>query len=138
MTDTRMQALHPLMIVNDVAETAAFYRSKLGFSFCFPEQAESQLAGDFAMMQRDNVVLMFKAVAKGTPRPNRTVHDWAPHDGFIYVRDLEPLCEELRAKGVKIVKEIGETEWGTREFLFEDNNGYVFCCGHPLARGGPG
>jgi len=125
-----MKTIFPLLIVSDIKATAEFYRSKLGFEFCFPEEAADHLAGDFAMLKRDHVTLMFKAVENGKPRPNRTVHEWATHDAFIVVMDLEPLCEEFRSKGVNIVKEIEDTEWGTREFHFEDNNGYVFCCGH--------
>jgi catechol 2,3-dioxygenase-like lactoylglutathione lyase family enzyme len=133
MNNTAMQRYQALLIVSDVAETAQFYRSKLGFEFVDAEQAAAQLEGDFAMLKRDEVVIMFKAVKNGKPRPNWTVHAFAPHDAFISVRDLEPLCEELKFKGVKIVKDVHDSEWGTREFYFEDNNGYRFCCGHSSA-----
>jgi catechol 2,3-dioxygenase-like lactoylglutathione lyase family enzyme len=133
MSDTTMQRYQPLLIVLDVEETAEFYRSKLGFEFAYPEQAAAWLEGDFAMLKRDGVVIMLKAVKNGKPRPNWTVHEYSPHDAFIPVTDLEPLCEELKSKGVKIVKDVHDTEWATREFYFEDNNGYRFCCGHSIA-----
>jgi catechol 2,3-dioxygenase-like lactoylglutathione lyase family enzyme len=125
-----VESIYPFFIVADVAETAQYYRSKLGFEFFAPEQAAAQLEGDFAMLKRDGIVLMFKAVENGRPRPNHTVHPHATHDAFIHVRDPGRLCEELRAKGVRITKEVEQTEWNTREFHFADNNGYVFCCGH--------
>jgi len=132
MSDHTMQHIHPLLIVEDVSLTADYYRTKLGFEFFFPEKASAHLAGDFAMLKRDNVILMFKAVKNGMPRPNRTVHEWLTHDAFIVVEDLESLCDELRGNGVTITKDIETTAWGTREFHFEDNNGYVFCCGHAI------
>lgn len=121
----------PLLIVADVAATAAFYREKLGFDFLYPEQAEAHLEGDFAILERDEVILMFKAVEGGVPRPNHTVHEWAPHDAFIFVEEPEALLVELRDNGVEITKELGDPEAGARSFHFRDNNGYVFCCGHP-------
>jgi catechol 2,3-dioxygenase-like lactoylglutathione lyase family enzyme len=130
MSDATLRGIHPLFIVEDVAATADFYRSKLGFEYLFPEQAAEHLNGDFAILKRDQAVVLFKAVPNGKPRPNHTVHEYALHDAFIPVLELEPLCEELRSKGVRIVREITDTEWGTREFHFQDNSGYIFCCGH--------
>jgi uncharacterized glyoxalase superfamily protein PhnB len=124
-----MERIYPLFIVANVAETVAFYRTKLGFDFFAPEAAAAQLEADFAMLQRDGIVLMFKAVDNGVARPNHTVHQNATHEAFIVVRDPDNLCEELRGKGVTITKEVEQTEWNTREFHFQDNNGYVFCCG---------
>ena len=127
-----MGPYQPLLIVSDVAETTRFYLEKLGFRHLYPDQADAFLEGDFAIVERDDVILMFKAVEGGAPRPNHTVHEWATHDAFIFVKDPEALCAELQSRGVRVVKELAATEWGTREFQFQDNNGYVFSCGHPL------
>ena len=69
MSNMAMQRYQPLLIVSDVAETAEFYRSKLGFEFVDTEQAAAQLEGDFAMLRRDEVVIMFRAVKNGKPLP---------------------------------------------------------------------
>ena len=123
-----MKRICPMLIVSDVAATASFYRSKLGFEFEFPDQAEDQLAGDFAMLTRGGVTIQLKAVVDGIPRPNPMVG--ARQDAFIDVDDPDALCEEYRSKGFWFVSGVEESEWGTREFRFADNNGYVFCCGH--------
>lgn len=125
-----MRSIHPCLIVRDVSATAAFYRERLGFEHADPAAAEGMLAGDFAMLTRGGVTLLFKAVPGGEPRPNHTVHAWAPHDGFIHVEDLDALHAELVEAGVRIVAAPHATDWGTRELHFQDPDGYVFCCGH--------
>ncbi len=52
-----MQRISPTLIVKDVAATAEFYRSMLGFEFSMPEHAEDHLAGDFAMLTRGGVTI---------------------------------------------------------------------------------
>ncbi len=121
----------PILIVSDVAETVQFYQEKLGFRHLYPEQADAFLAADFAIVERDEVIFMFKAFEGGAPRPNPTVHEWATHDAFIFVKDPDALCEEFKARGVEIVKEVGDSDSSTHDFHFRDNNGYVFSCGHP-------
>ncbi len=123
-----MRHIYPMLIVPNVAASANFYRSKLGFEFAFPDTAEDQLAGDFAMLARGGVTIQLKAVPGGLPRPNSSVG--ARQDAFIDVADPDALCDEYRSKGVQIVSEVEDTEWGTREFRFADDNGYVFSCGH--------
>jgi catechol 2,3-dioxygenase-like lactoylglutathione lyase family enzyme len=129
-----MKRIHPTLIVLDVAASAAYYREKLGFEFTFPDQAAAHLQGDFAMLSREGVSIQLKAVPAGTPRPNPTVHEYARQDAFIDVVDPDALCAELKAKGVRIVSDVAPTPWGTREFSFADNSGYVFACGGLLPR----
>lgn len=123
-----MQRIYPTLIVRDVAATAEFYRSMLGFEFSMPKHAEDHLAGDFAMLTRGGVTIQLKAVGGGQPRPNLTVG--ARQDAFIQIDDPDALCEEYRSRGVRIVSDVEDTEWGTREFRFADDSGYVFACGH--------
>ena len=125
-----MQGIYPILLVADVARSAEFCRSKLGFEFAIPAQAADHLQGDFAMLVRGGVTIQLKAVPGGLPRPNASVHEWARQDAFIASDDPESLCLELRAKGVHIVSAVADTEWGTREFRFADDTGYTFACGH--------
>jgi catechol 2,3-dioxygenase-like lactoylglutathione lyase family enzyme len=128
VTDSRLRNYHPLLLVVSVAETVDYYRTKLGFEHAQPTLAADWLEADFALMRRDDVYVMFKALPGVQPNPNGRVHD-----AFIFVRELEPLRDELRRNGVKIQREIAVAEGeGVRAFYFEDNNGYLFCCGHPL------
>ena len=124
-----MDALHPTLLVADVARSATYYRETLGFEFLIPETAEAHLAGDFAMLRRGGVVIQLKALPGGAPNPNAAAHADARQDGFIPTSDPDALCAELRDRGVRIVEDIGDTDWGTREFRFADDSGYVFTCG---------
>ena len=125
-----MESLYPMLLVADVARSAAYYRDKLGFAFLYPEFAEAHLAGDFAMLQRGGVIIQLKALPDGRPNPNVLADPLARQDAFIHAADPDALCAELAARDVRIVEPVMDTAWGTREFRFADDSGYVFACGH--------
>ena len=124
-----VDALYPLLLVADVEASSRFYREQLGFEFVFPHLAEAHLAGDFAMLRRGGATVQLKALPDGQPNPNHAAHPDARQDGFIATQDPDSLCQELRERGVHIVEDVTDTDWGTREFRFADDSGYVFACG---------
>ena len=127
-----MDALYPLLLVTDVEASSRFYREQLGFEFLFPHLAEAHLAGDFAMLRRGGAIVQLKALPAGQPNPNHLTDPEARQDGFIATQDPDALCRELRERGVPIVEDVTNTGWGTREFRFADDSGYVFACGCPV------
>ncbi|SDX49229.1 glyoxalase/bleomycin resistance/extradiol dioxygenase family protein [Paenibacillus sp. CF384] len=42
------------------------------------------------------------------------------------------LAEELKARGVMLTKDVHETEWSTREFIIEDDQGHTIYFGEAL------
>lgn len=120
----------PFFIVSDVPKTIDFYRKKLGFEVTYQSPEEDPF---FAMLSRDRVSIMIKHMSDSIqPQSNRLFADDEnnAHDGFWHINDPDTFCRELKSKGVKITRDVEDTSYGTRDFEFEDLNGYVFVCGY--------
>ena len=119
-----MQLLHTMIRVNDLDQSLRFYCDALGMKLLrkhdFP-------GGRFTL-----------AFVGYGDEANHTVieltYNWDTHaydigTGFghlaIGVSDIHRKCDELRAKGVKVVREPGPMKHGSTEIAFiEDPNGY--------------
>ena len=115
----------PVLLVADVFETAEYYRDVLGFHF-------DQIHGDppsFVIVQRDGARLMFRQPREGAPpAPNGSVSPAFPADVFLYVRDVEALAEELRAKPADILDgPVHRPIWNGKELTVRDCNARVLC-----------
>jgi catechol 2,3-dioxygenase-like lactoylglutathione lyase family enzyme len=119
----------PFFIVNDVPETLAFYRDKLGFEVTFEGPP-----GDvfFGMVGRGNAMFMFKAIGVA-PVPNYTKDikkGDAPWDAYLYTPAPDALAAEFASRNVEFFKRLGE-DADLRSFAVQDPNGYVLCFGRP-------
>jgi len=119
----------PYFIVDDVVATANFYREKLGFEY---ERFWGEPAS-FCMVCREDVVVMLKQLDKtGLMRPNRLASDDAAWDAYIWIDNADALSVEFKTKGVKIVRDVEDQDYGCRDFDVEDCNGYRLCFGQEL------
>lgn len=119
----QLYGAHPCFIVNDVVASAEFYRDKLGFSF-------ERYWGEppcFVMVGRDDVWIFLSSQGPGMAKPNHTVHPQITWDAYINVTDVDALCEEFKAKGVKILRGPETAFYEQREIEIEDPNGYCIC-----------
>ncbi len=118
--ETRFYRTEPVLMVHDVAATAAFYRDKLGFSIDF-------LYGDppvHAGISRGDWTVSGAVIQLSQVPPDRAI---VP-SGYLYIfvgRDIDDLYEAYRAEGVTIRDEPTSYPWGLREFAIEDNNGHI-------------
>jgi uncharacterized glyoxalase superfamily protein PhnB len=128
-TEQKLYNIAPYLIVDDIFESAAFYRDKLGFDF-------NRIWGEppqFVIVHRDGVEIMLKSIGStGHVRPNHRVYEDAPWDAYIWIKDADALYEELRSRGVKITREIENAPYGCRDFDVEDNSGYILCFGQSI------
>jgi uncharacterized glyoxalase superfamily protein PhnB len=128
-TEQKLYNVAPYLIVDNIFQSAEFYRDKLGFDF-------NRIWGEppqFVIVHRDGVHIMLKCVrAPGNVRPNYHVNPDACWDAYIWVKDADALYEELRSRGVKITREIEDAPYGCRDFDVEDNSGYILCFGQDL------
>ena len=130
-----LNSVAPFFVVDDLSATLAFYRSKLGFEVLF--QGGDEGSGDdfFAIVGRDQVMLMFKAIAPEVhPQPNHSRHELARWDAYINTDDPDTLYAEFVGKEVPMHRELADTGDGLRAFEIADNNGYVLCFGRPIDR----
>jgi len=128
-TDQKLYCIAPYFIVDDIVQSAEFYRDRLGFHF-------NRYWGEppsFVIVHRDGVFIMLKSLGSpGHGRPNHKVSSDSDWDAYIWVKDARALYEELQSRGVKITREICDTDYGCRDFDVEDNSGYILCFGQDL------
>ncbi len=119
-----MRLLHTMIRVGDLNESLNFYCEKLGMKLL---RKQDFPGGKFTLA----------FVGYGDERDNTVVeltHNWDTKsydlgNGFghlaIGVPDAYKACEELKKKGVKVVREAGPMQHGTTVIAFiEDPNGY--------------
>jgi catechol 2,3-dioxygenase-like lactoylglutathione lyase family enzyme len=130
-----LNSVAPFLIVDDLGATLAFYRAKLGFDVLHKCGGDEDGDDYFAIMGRDRVMLMFKAITPEVhPQPNRWRHEWARWDAYIDTDDPDSLYQEFVGREVPVHRELADTSDGLRAFEITDNSGYVLCFGRPVDR----
>jgi catechol 2,3-dioxygenase-like lactoylglutathione lyase family enzyme len=104
----------PVLSVPDVAATAVFYRTMLGFRS--DAGAESP---DYTVVWRDNAAVH---LARGDRAPTGVRI-------FFWVKDVNALYEEVIGRGVPIDVAIDTRPYGIRDFSVRDPNGVVVIFG---------
>ncbi len=127
-----LRTVAPFFIVDNLAETVAFYTSKLGFSILYKGGGDGVGEDFWAIVGRDEVMLMLKAITPEVhPVPNHTRHEWASWDAYFAADDPDALYAEFVARDVPMHRQLANTSDGLRAFEVIDNNGYVLCFGRP-------
>ncbi len=119
-----IKKMTPNLVVEDVNATVGFYKDKLGFTTLLTIPDTGKYV--FAMLVSDSTTIMFQSVAsmkEGFPEydikssANSVIL-------YIDVSDINAVLAKVKAAGVPVLRGIGETFYGTREFVIRDN------CGH--------
>jgi catechol 2,3-dioxygenase-like lactoylglutathione lyase family enzyme len=130
-----LKSVTPFFIVDDLSATIAFYQSKLGFEVLYKGGGDGIGEDFWAFLGRDKVMLMFKAVTPEVhPQPNRTRHEWARWDAYIYTDDPDALYTEFVGREAPVFRELANTNDGLRAFEITDNSGYLLCFGRPVEK----
>lgn len=118
-----LASINPFFIVANLQVSITYYIERLGFQLDFQGPDDDPY---YARVSRDGIGIMLKAIRPDVlPCPNRTRHEWARWDAYIYALDPDALFEEFRQRGVSFVTElsfIDESLWG---FEVTDADGYV-------------
>ena len=122
----RVTSFAPQFLVDDLDRSIAYYQ-KMGFSFGEPWE------GFYAIGVLDGLELHLKEAPRNdTYRQQRRDNEHL--DAAAGVDGVEAFYEQCVANGVKIMKPIAATEWGTKDFYVEDPDGNVISFGgHPAA-----
>jgi catechol 2,3-dioxygenase-like lactoylglutathione lyase family enzyme len=116
-------SINPFFIVKDLQASISYYIERLGFQLDFQGPAQDPYYG---RVSRDGIGIMLKAILPDVlPRPNRSRHEWARWDAYIYTLDPDALFDELRQRGVSFVKELSFIDEGLWGFEVTDADGYV-------------
>lgn len=118
---SRLTSFAPQFLVDDLARSMQFY-GKLGFTFDKPWE------GFYAIGSRDGFELHLKQAPKhDADRRFRREHEHL--DASAGVSGIEAFYEQCVANGVKILRALEQTEWGTKDFYIEDPDGYIISFG---------
>jgi catechol 2,3-dioxygenase-like lactoylglutathione lyase family enzyme len=117
----KFKRLAPQLVVPDVVATAEYYRNKLGFTI-LGYFAEPPV---FAMVERDEVEIHFGKIDSGAAMQfNDTVRRGLGTECYIWVDDIDALCEELSKNGVEIVEGPVKRIYNCTEVVVRDCNGF--------------
>jgi catechol 2,3-dioxygenase-like lactoylglutathione lyase family enzyme len=111
----------------DLASSIRFYTETLGFS------VEFQYEDFYAGVRAGNQVLHLKLVDEKDPSI-ADVHAGEHFHLYLETQGVAEFAAGLRAKGVKLVKDVHETPWNTREIVIHDDQGHTLYLGEPLER----
>src|SRR3954451_16510108 len=104
----RIEAVAPVLQVNDVQAALAYYRDALGFTVDFTWRDPPTYAG----LEWDQVEIH---LAKGEPR--------SPSTAAFFCRGLDALFQQFKSNGARIVGPITVEPYGMREFSVTDLDG---------------
>jgi predicted enzyme related to lactoylglutathione lyase len=97
----------PLLTVRDVVRISRYYVDVLGF------RADADaVTPQYGVVWRDNAAVHF-ALGEAEPRGVRI---------FFWVKDVDGLYEEVRARGAKVATDIGTRPYHVRDFSVRDPN----------------
>lgn len=117
------EQIHAGLAVSDIPAAVDFYTKKLGFELGF-------LWGEPPTFAGVNLGKVQMFLRRGTPSSEACVV-------YFLVGDADQLYEFHRANGVEVVQEIGDREYGIRDYVVRDLHGYHLSFGHHLFNAGP-
>jgi predicted enzyme related to lactoylglutathione lyase len=125
MTEPRIRSFAPQLLVDDLDRAITFYSGILGFSF------GPAWGGFYAIGERDGFQVHLKCAPKTVEdRTNRRQHQHL--DVYASVTGVDALYDACQAKGATILKSLGRTPWGTKDFYLEDPEGYIIAFGESI------
>jgi len=118
-----LASINPFFIVENLQTSIAYYIEHLGFQLDFQGPDEDPYYG---RVSRDGIGIMLKAILPDVlPHPNRTRHEWARWDAYIYTLDPDVLFDEFKQRGATFVTELSFIDDGLWGFEVTDADGYV-------------
>lgn len=117
------EQIHAGLAVTDLTAAIDFYTKKLGFTLGFTWGEPPTFAG--VNLGKTQMFLQ-----KGTPDPKGCTV-------YFLVGDADQLYEFHRAQGVDVAMPIADREYGIRDYVVRDLNGYYLSFGHHLFNLGP-
>lgn len=109
----------PTFLVPDVASTAHWYETNLGFTASFHPKTAPYV---YASLQRDGVeIMLLGLVGYSKPQVTRPGGAW---DAYIRMKGVREFYDQVRAR-IAIKMELTKQQYGDWEFEIEDPDHYV-------------
>jgi catechol 2,3-dioxygenase-like lactoylglutathione lyase family enzyme len=117
----------PQLRTTDLASSIRFYTTQVGLTL------EFQYEDFYAGIRAGSQLFHLKVVDEKDP----SIEFVRKGDHFhLYFNtdDAAASARALKASGVRLVKDVHETAWGTREFVIRDDQGHTLYFGEPVRR----
>lgn len=128
----RLQAMVPVLNVQDVNNSLAFYRDALGFELASSQEALQER--NWCFIRHGDIHLMLDAGTGGGEAlfdPDAVPEDGAwPAIYYFYPDDVVAMHEQLAKAGYD-VSALYVTAYGMREFWLKDPDGHLLTFGEP-------
>lgn len=81
----------------------------------------------YAIVERDGQRIHFRLAAPPTPNPEKEAGELL--DAYLIIENADALHAEYASRGVAFTRALGDTPWGTREFVVKDGDGRLLAFG---------
>jgi catechol 2,3-dioxygenase-like lactoylglutathione lyase family enzyme len=106
----------------DLDESIRFYTTKVGLTL------EFQYEDFYAGIRAGNQLFHLKLVDQKDPSIDYVAEGEHLHL-YLVTDDAREAAEILKNNGIRFVKDVHETDWGTREFAINDDQGHTLYFG---------
>jgi hypothetical protein len=118
-----IRQIAPQFFTTRLAETLAYYKDRLGFD-CLGTWGDPPV---YAIVARDNHRIHFRCAGPPTPNPDK--YDDELLDAYLIIEDPDALNAEYLGREVEFTRALGDTPWGSREFVVKDCDGRLLAFG---------
>ena len=121
---TKLTGVAPILLVNDINVSVDYYRDTMGFSVIEIYGSPA----NFALIQRDDLVLMFAKAPPDLIKPNWKIVE-KTCNVYFWVNDVESLYKEFIDNGAIIDYSLYTAPYGVKEFGISDPDEYDIAFG---------
>lgn len=118
-----IRQIAPQFFTTGIRSTIAYYEEKLGFR-CLGTWQDPPV---YAIVARDQHAIHFRCAEP--PAPNACKYEEELLDAYLSIEDADTLHAEFVSRGVEFTRALGDTPWGTREFVVKDCDGRLLAFG---------
>ncbi|MFH1126497.1 MAG: VOC family protein [archaeon] len=129
-----MGGISPLLVSRNIDETVRFYEEKLGFktTMRFPPAGALEFAnlvlGEHIVMFISRPAMLSECMKKGDKKTPKifSKNVWGVGVNLYFtVIDVDDMYKDVKSKKTRIVYDIENKQYGTREFTISDPDGYL-------------
>ena len=121
----KINTIAPQIRTTDMDSTIRFYTENLGFA------VEFNYEDFYAGIRSGSYVIHIKRVDEKDPSVSYVEEGGHLHL-YLETDDIESYADNLKKRGVPLVRDIHETAWQTRELVIRDDQGHTLYLGQPI------
>jgi uncharacterized glyoxalase superfamily protein PhnB len=118
-----IRQIAPEFFTTDLSATLAYYGDVLGFK-CLGTWHDPPV---YAIVARDEQRIHFRVAGPPAPNPDKYADELL--DAYLLIDNADALFAEYAARGVEFTRALGDTPWGSREFVVKDCDGRLLAFG---------